>query len=228
MQTTLDSNGNLVDRGTIQSNSAVAMLKGGQALKPETSVNYTIGTIIDTGAFILTADYFHIDVSDRLTLTRDFTLTADEVAQVERAGVQGAGTLTSFNFFTNDFSTRTRGIDLVSTWTPLALGGNTAFSAAYNYTDTEVTGETGLLGEGDIVALENYVPNTRWNVSVTQRAGRMSILGRLNYYGSWIDSWDAKLLGRGKAAPVFGGKPIVDLKLPHFCGQFTAFESSHI
>ena len=42
VQTTLDSNGNLVDRGTIQSNSTVAMLKGGQALKPETSVNYTI------------------------------------------------------------------------------------------------------------------------------------------------------------------------------------------
>ena len=213
VQTTLDSNGNLVDRGTIQSNSAVAMLKGGQALKPETSVNYTIGMIIDTGAFTLTADYFHIDVDDRLTLTRDFTLTADEVVQVERAGVQGASTLTSFNFFTNDFSTRTRGIDLVSTWTPPALGGNTVFSAVYNYTDTEVTGETDLLGEGDIVALEHYVPDTRWNLRVTQRAGRMSILGRLNYYGSWIDSWDAKLLGRGEAAPVFGGKPIVDLEV---------------
>ena len=87
------------------------------------------------------------------------------------------------------------------------------FSAAYNYTGTEVTGETGLLGEGDIVALENYVPDTRWNVSVTQRVGRVSILGRLNYYGSWIDSWDAKLLGRGKASPVFGGKPIVDLEV---------------
>ena len=102
---------------------------------------------------------------------------------------------------------------MVSTWAPPTLGGNTAFSAAYNYTGTEVTGETGLLGEGDIVALENYVPDTRWNVSITQRAGRVSILGRLNYYGSWIDSWDAKLLGRGAASPVFGGKPIVDLEV---------------
>ncbi len=213
VQTTLASDGNLVDRGTIQSNSAVAMLKGGQALKPETSVNYTIGAIVDSGSFTFTADYFHINVSDRLTLTRDFTLTADEVAQAERAGVQGAGTLTSFNFFTNDFSTRTRGIDLVSTWTPLGLGGNTAFGAAYNYTDTEVTGETDLLGEGDIVALENYVPDTRWNVSVKQRVGRANILGRLNYYGSWIDYWDAKLLGRGEAAQVFNGKPTVDLEV---------------
>ena len=32
-----------------------------------------------------------------------------------------------------------------------------------------MTGETDLLGEGDIVALEHYVPDTRWNVSVTQR-----------------------------------------------------------
>ena len=213
VQTTLDTDGNLVDRGTIQSNSAVAMLKGGQALRPETSVNYTVGMIVNTGAFTFTADYFYINVSDRLTLTRDFTLTADEIAQVERGNIQGAGTLTSFNFFTNDFSTRTRGIDLVSTWTPTALGGNTTFSAVYNYTGTKVKSETDLLGEGDIVALENYVPDTRWNASLKQRVGRVNILGRLNYYGSWIDYWDAKLLGRGKAAPVFDGRSIVDLEV---------------
>ena len=214
VQTTLDTEGNLIDRGTIQSNSPLAMLKGGQDLTPEQSVNYTVGAIVETRSFTFTADYFHIDISDRLTLTRNFTLTADETAQAKRDGIQGAETLTSFNFFTNDFSTRTQGIDLISTWAPLFLGGNTEFSVAYNYSDTKVTGESDHLGEGDIVALENYVPHTRWNVGVKQDIGhRVSILGRLNYYGSWIDYWDAKLLGRGKSAQPFDGKPVVDLEV---------------
>ena len=214
VQTTLDPAGNLIDRGTIQSTSPLALLKGGRALQPEKSVNYTFGAVIETKTFMLTADWFHIDISDRLTLTRDFTLTAEEVAEAERAGVQGAGTLTSFNFFTNDFSTRTRGVDVVSTWAPAALGGKTRFSAAYNYTDTDFQGGSDHLGEGDIVALENYVPRTRWNVGAEQDIGRrVSVLGRLNYYGSWIDYWDARILGRGKAAQPFAGKPIVDIEV---------------
>ena len=214
VQTTIDTAGNLVDRGTIQSNSPIAMLKGGRDLQPEKSVNYTFGAVVESKAFTFTVDYFHIDISERLTLTRDFTLSADELAQAERDGIQGASTLTAFNFFTNDFSTRTRGVDAVAVWAPPALGGKTQFSAAYNYTDTDFQGDSDHLGEGDIVALENYVPRTRWNAAVEQELHRrVSVLGRLNYYGSWIDYWDARLLGRGKAAQPFSGKPVVDVEL---------------
>ena len=41
-----------------------------------------------------------------------------------------------------------------------------------------------LLNPGDILALEQGVPETRWNVAIQQRAGRVGLLGRLHYYGS--------------------------------------------
>ena len=54
----------LVNNGTIPSISAVAMLRGGVPLRPETSVNYTLGMVADGGQWTLSADYFRIDVSD--------------------------------------------------------------------------------------------------------------------------------------------------------------------
>ena len=34
-----------------------AALRGGVSLQPEESINYSLGTIVDTGPFTLTADY---------------------------------------------------------------------------------------------------------------------------------------------------------------------------
>ena len=92
-----------------------AELRGGQPLQPETSFNSTVGLVVDTGPFTLTADYFRVDVSNRLALSQTFTLTTDERALLLSEGITSAGTLAFFRFFINDFSSRTQGIDLVST-----------------------------------------------------------------------------------------------------------------
>ena len=205
--TTLD----LVDSATVPSTFRAAQLRGGRALDPETSVSATAGVVIDTGPFTLTADYFQVDVDNRLALSQNFTLGADERAQLLSEGIASARTLAFFRFFINDFSTRTRGVDVVSTWTPPALGGATVFSFALNHTDTDVTNDSDLLGPGDVLALERGVPETRWNLAVNQRAGRVGLLGRLHYYGSWVDHIDARS-ARGALAPVLGGRFILDLE----------------
>ena len=205
--TTLD----LVDSATVPSTFRAAQLRGGRPLDPETSVNATAGVVVDTGPFTLTADYFQVDVGNRLALSQNFTLGAGERAQLLSEGIASARTLAFFRFFINDFSTRTRGVDVVSTWTPLALGGATVFSFALNHTDTEVTNDSDLLGPGDVRAIERGVPETRWNVAVNQRAGPVGLLGRLHYYGSWVDHIDARS-ARGAAAPVLGGRFILDLE----------------
>ena len=202
----------LVDSATVPSTFRAAQLRGGRTLDPETSTNATAGLVVDTGPFTLTADYFHVDVSNRLALSQNFTLAADERALLLSEGITSARTLAFFRFFINDFSTRTRGIDIVSTYTPPRLGGDTVFSFAMNRTDTEVTEESELLGPGDVLALERGVPETRWNVAVNQRAGRVGLLGRLHYYGSWVDHLDARSV-RGGDAPVLAGRFIVDLEV---------------
>ena len=211
VQTTLNDQLELVDSGTVPSTFRAAQLRGGRPLVPETSVNTTAGLVVDAGPFTLTADYFRIDVADRLALSQTFTLTPDERALLLSEGITSAGTLTFFRFFINDFSTSTQGVDVVSTWAPPALGG-TVFSFALNHTRTNVTQETDLLGPGDVLALERGVPRTRWNAAVAQPLGRASLLGRLHYYGDWIDLFDARFVS-GADAPVLGGRYIVDLEL---------------
>ena len=212
VQTTIDPKTlQLVDSANVPSTFRAAELKGGKPLEPETSVNTTAGLVIDTGSFTLTADYFRVDVSNRLALSQTFTLTGDERALLLSEGITSAGTLAFFRFFINDFSSRNQGIDLVSTYSPSALGGNTVFSYAMNYTHTELTKESDLLTAGDVLGLERGVPRIRWNAAVNQRVGRVGLLGRLNYFGSWVDHFDARFV-RGADAPLLEGRYIVDLE----------------
>ena len=201
----------LVDSATVPSTYRAAQLRGGQPLDPETSTNATGGLVVDTGAFTLTADYFQVGVSNRLSLSQNFTLGTDERELLLSEGITSARTLAFFRFFINDFSTRTRGIDIVSTYAPPGLGGDTVFSLALNHTDTRVTEESDLLSAGDVLALERGVPETRWNFAVSQRAGRVDLLGRLHYFGSWVDHIDARS-ARGANAQVLGGRFILDLE----------------
>ena len=209
--------GDLVNNGTIPSISPVAALRGGVPLAPEKSINYTAGVVLDTGQFSLTADYFRIDVSDRIGITSNFTLTAEEVDTLLAEGVEAARDLRRFRFFTNAFSTASQGIDLVSTFTPLALRGNTTISAVFNYTDTEVTdNRKGLLNDRRLTEFAYALPRTRWNVGLTQQVGRVSILGRVNYFGGWYDydSGFAQVFvpSGGIEQGFFDGRPIVDFE----------------
>ena len=218
--------GDLVNNGTIPSISPVAALRGGVPLQPEKSVNYTAGVAFDTGPFNFTADYFRINVSDRIGITSNFTLTDAEIDGLLAEGIDSARDLRTFRFFTNAFSTASQGIDLVSTFTPLALRGNTTISAVFNYTDTEVTdNERGLLGDRRLAEFAYALPRTRWNVGVNQRFGRMSFLGRVNYFGGWYD-YDsgfaqAFLPSSGIDQGFFDGRPIIDLELSIVLGGGT-------
>ncbi len=198
----------LVNNGTIPSTSAVARLRGGRPLTPERSVNASVGAVAGGGPFTLTADYFRIDLSDRLTLSRLFALDPNEVDRLLAEGITSAGNLANFRFFTNDLETRTQGLDLVTAWMPPSLGGATAISLVFNYTDTTATDFNPALLNPDQLAdrirlLEEALPNTRWNATVNQAVGRGTLLGRLGYYGGWFDRRDAQR---------YRGKPILDVE----------------
>ena len=212
VQTTLNDQLELTDSGTVPSTFAAAERHGGVPLRPETSRNVTAGLVIDNGPFTLTADYFRVAIADRLALSGLISTEAEDRALLLADGITAAESLTLFRFFINDFSTRTQGIDIVSTWTPPALSGAMVLSFTMNHTDTKMTEESDLLGSGDVLALERGVPRTRWNIAVNQRVGRVGLLGRLNYYGDWVDLFDARFV-RGADAPILNGRPIIDLEV---------------
>ena len=178
--------GDLVNNAVIPSISPVALLRGGQPLGPEESLNYTAGVVFDTGPFTLTADYFRIEVSERIGITSNFILSDAEIAGLVAGGFDAAESVRNFRFFTNAFATTTQGVDVVSTFTPLALRGNTIISAVFNHTDTRVTDNAKGLLDGRRLAEYAYaLPRTRGNVGVTQRLGRASLLGRQNAFNTY-------------------------------------------
>ena len=213
----------LINDGTVPSTSPAAALRGGEVLQPETSINYSVGSVVDTGPFTFTADYFRIAVEDRIALTQRFSLTDSEKDVLIAAGFAEARNLAAFRFFANDFSTRTHGIDLVSTWTPPGLGGNDSFSFVYNFTDTKVTTpESGTIDARRIQAIQWGLPRNRWNLAYNHTGARVNFLARLSFYGSYWDDEDAaNNLGSAQAVtyPFYGGHPLLDLEVGFPVGQ---------
>ena len=212
VQTFLNDQLELTDSGTVPSTFAAARRHGGVPLRPETSRNVTAGLVVETGPFTLTADYFRVAIADRLALSGVISTDPEDRALLLADGITAAESLSLFRFFINDFSTRTQGIDVVSTWTPRALSGDTVLSFTMNYTDTKMTEESDLLAPGDVLALERGVPRTRWNAAVNQRVGRVGVLGRLSYYGDWVDLFDARFVS-GADSAILNGRPLIDLEV---------------
>ena len=147
----------------------------------------------------------------------NFTLTTAEIDTLLAEGVTAARDLRRFRFFTNAFATASQGIDLVSTFTPVALRGNTIIRAVFNYTDTAVTdNDKGLLNVRRRAEFAYALPRTRWNIGLTQQVGRVSLLARVNYFGGWYD-YDSGfaqiyLPSGGIEQGFFADRPIVDLE----------------
>ena len=161
----------LVERGTIPSILPMARLRGGRPLEPEKSVNYAVGAVIENGPLILTVDYFHVDLSDRLAVTQDFTLTPEEVDRLVDEGIENARGLASFRFFTNEISTSTQGVDLVFRYAPPNLNGNTVFSAAFNCTFRAAILHLSSLWRNLFLSRSSEIPST---ISTALRASSIA------------------------------------------------------
>ncbi|MDX2193559.1 MAG: TonB-dependent receptor [Gemmatimonadales bacterium] len=102
--------GQLLDVRTFPVRSPEAQALGAQPLRPETSTNLSAGLVVNpTKNVQVTADFYQIDIDDRIVLSGNYTQTAVATFLASRgfSGVAGG------RFFTNAISTRTRGVDLV-------------------------------------------------------------------------------------------------------------------
>jgi iron complex outermembrane receptor protein len=182
----------LVQRGTIPPTNPVAASFGAEALSPEKSGAFTLGIATNLGDLSLTADYFNIKVSDRITQSATINLSSEDRANLLASGVTFAADLAAFRFFVNDFDTRTQGVDIVATL-PLTIteAGESQISFAGNYTKTSVikfNPET--LNATRIRQLEENLPRVRMNATFTHNEDRFRFLSRVNFYGKY---WEAHL-----------------------------------
>ena len=187
ISTVSDSNGVLYQKGTLAPTNPVSMQYGGEELQPEESTNTSFGFVWDaTDALNITVDFYEIELEDRISQSDNVTLTATDIANLTALGIPGAGDLTNFRFYVNDFDTTTEGMDIVATYSAEQFGGNTFYTFVYSDVDTEVNNtSSNLIGAGRIAQIESLLPATRWNLTATHFNGDWTYLARIN----WVDDW---------------------------------------
>ena len=143
------------------------------------------------------------EVEDRISTTSGITLTQADINALLAQGVTDASSFSEVSFFTNDFTTSTQGIDVVANYSMEMLGGDTVFSFAGNWTDTEVDDVKTFDVNGEQVQnisptrirmIEDNLPEYRFSLTGNHTNGDWRILTRLNYFSDiFEDHIDAGL-----------------------------------
>ena len=175
----------LVDGQLTQAQTLPGFKLGAEQLQPEESTSFAFGIVATLGEVELTADWFNIEVDDRIALTSNAAPTDAQRAAMTAAGIPNAELIGEVNYFTNDFNTETSGLDIVATYSADLMGGSTDFSAAYNYTDTEVSDQGNVTSDSKVKRLEEGLPNHRATFTMDQQWENVSAFVRANYYGEY-------------------------------------------
>ncbi|MDO6486445.1 TonB-dependent receptor [Colwellia sp. 6_MG-2023] len=204
VQTSLDG-GVLSDSALLPATNPVAQQLGATELTPEESESYTLGAVWNIGEVFITLDYYNIQVEDRISQSDKYSLTEGDKAALKLAGVANVDSIQQVSFFTNDFDTTTQGIDLIANYSTALFEGDSVFSFAYNYNETEVDSYSEVTGDFKVSRLENDLPNHRATLTWSQSYDDFSFFVRGNYYGEYqgvhVD-YDATI-GDGDAALLF-------------------------
>ena len=217
--TAFGTGGELIDRATLPPTDPVSQLKGGEQLTPEESESITFGIVaqFDSGLFI-TADYYNIELTDRLSTASGIALTDEDIATLISQGINDASSFSEISFFTNDFDTTTEGVDVVANYSMEMLGGDTKFSLAYNWTSTVVDRASDNISDFRIRMLEDNLPAVRYSATANHTNGDWRFLTRLNYFGSIFEDHLDSALPINKVGSEF----TVDLEVAYsFTDNFT-------
>jgi len=202
-------NGELQQSGQIPPSNPIAQALGGETLRPEESDNFSAGVVWDvTDRFNLTVDYYNIDVKNRISSTgnvdiRGISANDPQFASIncpiakglngslalclQEIGVPGAADLGSVRFYTNDFETTAKGLDLVATWDiDWGAAGSGSLVAAWNWQQTDVNSAGEEVDRNKVVNLEHRSPENRGVFTYNHYIGDFRFLLRARYYDDWV------------------------------------------
>jgi len=168
--------------GRLSPNDPLARLLGARALKPEQSRTASLGLAWRNDAGLSgSVDLYDIKVTDRFSQSASFQIPA---------GVPNPMGYTSVSYFTNDFDTTTRGVDLVGSWVGDAGPGRLNLTLGWNYNRTQVDkGATSVAtSQTQRVIFEERLPRQKGTVSANYDIGNWTVLGKLRHYGAWTDA----------------------------------------
>ncbi|EKU26126.1 TonB-dependent receptor plug domain-containing protein [Xanthomonas graminis] len=188
-------NANFFESGTFPVDSAVAQALGAAPLKAETSLSYSLGLVLQpVERLYLTLDAYQIKIDDRILLSSNLN-DAAVLAQLRSLGYSN---VTSVRYFSNAADTRTRGVDLVGTYTIPFAASSLDLTASYGYSKTEIThaveqpqaladiGSTQtILGRDEIGRLEDSFPKDKIVLSGTWKLQHWDLNLAATRYGDF-------------------------------------------
>ena len=207
-QTALSGDGDkLVEAAQLPSIHPIAAGLGGKALTEEKANNISLGTVVELADDLtLTFDAYNINISDRISLTGNIAVS-DEIRQImdEENLLGGIKNLAEVKYFSNDFSTQTRGTDLLLAFDRQHDNDNaTTATVAWNWTRHKLTkysrpqqvdeflgkslstpfGIT-ILTPRRQIEIETLNPSHRFVAYGRHLLGNFWGAVRVNYWGSW-------------------------------------------
>lgn len=191
----------LEDQATLPPTDLISLQLGATPLTPEESVNFSLGLVMQASEnFFATLDYFNIRLSDRISTTSAIPLTDDDISALIAQGRPDAAKYNAAKYFTNDFDTKTQGVDLVVNYNFALADWSNSLLLAFNWTDTQVERVTLYPAQvGDeirllpnltrarIRMLEDNLPAHRGSITLEQSKGNWAFTWRLNYYGEFYE-----------------------------------------
>jgi iron complex outermembrane receptor protein len=208
------------ERGTFRNDSALAQGLGIPELQEETSISYGGGLVLEPAdGLTITADYYHIDIDDRIMISGAINPVTPEI----QAAFDAAGA-TQGQFFINGVDTKTDGVDVVASYKVPGgiLGGDLRLTSAFNYNSTEVTElpASGLLAGLDLVTaqdvsiIEEWQPSTRLNLGADWKNSNWGFNVQLSQYGEYTVC-EGGCTGADTDTQTFGSKWLTDIQLDY-------------
>ena len=212
------SNNVFYESGTFPVDSAAAKALGAKSLKAETSISYSTGLVLQpTDRLSLTVDAYQIKINNRILLSSNIATNDAASALLDSLGLDQ---VTSFRYFTNAADTRTRGVDVVSTYQIPFAASSLDLSASYAYNKTDVTHldatptaltdlgiTTSLIGRDEIGRLEDSYPKDKAILSAIWHSDLWSLSATATRYGSYT----VRNATTAANDQTFGAKCLVDL-----------------
>jgi iron complex outermembrane recepter protein len=170
---------------------------GSQPLQPELSHNYTLGLVLTPhNGLYTTIDAYQITIAHRIILSGNL-IGSSVQTYLTSAGVPFVD---GGRFFTNAVDTRTRGVDLVSSYSiPFAVS-SLGLTGGVNYNKTDILSiapnppQVGLAGltlpiitRDEQGRISEGTPRTKVFFAADWSTGPWTVHGQVTRYGEWTD-----------------------------------------
>ena len=176
--------------------SALGQALGAAPLKPEKSVNISLGGTLKLGRnFPLTADAYQIELNDRIVQTG--YLTGSGVAAILVAN--GFSTGQAIRYFTNAIDTRTRGVEVTASFNHRFENiGDLNLTLGYNHNVTEITRIAAspsqltalnltLFDRSVQGQIKYFSPQDKLILGQNFSTGKLKVMTRETYYGPYAN-----------------------------------------